>query len=202
MEMGIPGIQLIVGYRTVPGLSCRFPGNEGIPGLGRIPVMKLMSRDLLPSPAKEGIFFCMQGYVSKSGKLSVVKTVSVQIPYHREAPNSFRQIHEPAAFRHAGKSIFQCLPHGAAHGYILAERFCIQLRISASQIESLNILRQFLIQKRAELYDLPSHFPKSFQIVFIIKAKGLISGHRQPYFFLPGKYDRCIFQIWRFPAQR
>ena len=78
----------------------------------------------------------------------------------------------------------------------------MQLRISASQIESLNILRQFLIQKRAELYDLPSHFPKSFQIVFIIKAEGLISGHRQPYFFLPGKYDRCIFQIWRFPAQR
>ena len=189
MEMGVSGVQPLIGKYTFPLLSADLGGSEAFPGLGAIPAVEFMSANGLPRPAQQVILPGGQGHIPEAGQFSIIIACSRQKVYHWFSGDGLRQVHKSAAFGDAGQAPGEGFPHGTPHGGVFAELPGVQLRIAAAQVQPVQIFRQFFIGQGAERHQFRSHFLQRFQIVSIVKAERLVPGHADAHPFLPGEGD-------------
>ena len=63
------------------------------------------------------------------------------------------------------------------HRAVVAQLLCVQLRIAAAQIQSVQIVRQMRIVQRRERHELCAHARQHIEAVRVVKAKCLVTRH-------------------------
>ena len=123
-----------------------------------IPVVKFVRGDGFTCAAEKIVLLRRERHIAEARKLSRVEADPLQRARHREASDFLGQVHEAAAFRDAGKAADDGFANRFAHGFVLRERFGVELGVAAWKIEPLKVLRKRFIFQRAEIDKLRAEF--------------------------------------------
>ena len=94
-----------------------------------IPVVKFVRGNLLTCAAEKIVLLRRERHIAEARKLSRVKAGPLQRACHREAADFLGQVHESAALGDAGKAAGDSFANRFAHGFVLRERFGVELGI-------------------------------------------------------------------------
>lgn len=127
MKMRKARVERFGRVRAQPAPARRLFRAEVFSGMLCIPVVKFVRGNLLTCAAEKIVSLRGEGHIAEARKLSRVKAGPLQRAHHRIAADGFGQVHKPAAFRDAGKAADDGFANRFAHGFVLRERFGVEL---------------------------------------------------------------------------
>ena len=139
-----------------------------------VPVVKFVRGNLLTCAAEKIVLLRRERHIAEACELPRVEADPLQRARHRIASDFLGQVHKPAAFRDAGKAADDGFANRFAHGFVLRERFGVELGVAARKIEPLKVLRERFIFQRTEIDKLRAEPSEKRQTVFIEKAERLV----------------------------
>ena len=87
--------------------------------------------------AEKVVLLRRERHIAEACELSRVKAAPLQRACHREVADGFGQVHKPATLGDAGKTAGDSFANRFAHGFVLRERFGVELGVAARKIEPL-----------------------------------------------------------------
>ena len=114
-------------------------------------MVKFVRGNLLTCAAEKVVLLRRERHIAEARELPRVEADPLQRARHREASDFLGQVHEAAAFRDAGKAADDGFANRFAHGFVLRERFGVELGVAARKIEPLKVFRKRFTRKRAEI---------------------------------------------------
>ena len=121
-------------------------------------MVKFVRGDGFTCAAEKVVLLRRERHIAEACELSRVKAAPLQRACHREVADGFGQVHKPATLGDAGKTAGDSFANRFAHGFVLRERFGVELGVAARKIEPLKVFRERFIFQRAEIDKLRAEF--------------------------------------------
>ena len=128
--------------------------------IGAVKIVELMTADRLTRYEQLWLsFFCLQGNVAKPAKLRRPVGLAWQhtrhgIPMILHILHFLMQIHESSALCQIGHAALDRPADRRQHGFVFAERLCIQFRITAADQKAGTAIRHHPVMDRRKVHQL------------------------------------------------
>ena len=148
-------------------------------------IVELVSRNRCSCPSEHGILPSRQRDIPEPAKAFSQCRISGQqsrhgIAYAVFSSHRLLQVQKAAAFSPDRDTSFDCLPQGFQKRHVAAKLGQVQFRITAAEIQAVQIFRQGCIFQRRKRHQFCTIMLQQFQIFRIVKAECPILCDTQP----------------------
>ena len=132
MEVGEPRVQRTGGVYTLPFLPRGLLRQKTVTGQGRVPVVELVHRHLLPGAAEEIVLSRRGGDVAEPRQPPRVEAPAGNTPHHIVLADGLRQIHEATALGDTGHPPVHRAAYLLPQSAVFLQPRRVKLRIAAA----------------------------------------------------------------------